>query len=126
MVSFESNGNFEKAIDWLEDSSKLSKYKSLINRIGKEGVRALSEATPKDTGLTSIGWKYKIEERQGYTDLFFYNDAHPELDINIALIIQLGHGTKNGGYVRPINYIPPAILPVFSKLGLELDRRVTE
>ncbi len=37
--------------------------------------------------------------------------------VNIAIILQYGHGTRNGGYVAGRDYINPAVRPVFDKIA---------
>jgi hypothetical protein len=35
----------------------------------------------------------------------------------VAVLIQFGHATKSGSYVRGIDYINPALSPVFEKIA---------
>lgn len=99
---------------WLAKvSNPSSKPEKSFREIGELGVNALKSATPKDTGDTSEGWFYKIEKKQ----VIFYNRAHPQTRIPVALLIQYGHGTKNGGYVPPIDYINPALESIFRTAG---------
>ena len=44
--------------------------------------------------------------------------------VNIAVILQYGHGTRNGGYVEGIDYINPAIQPVFREMANEIWKEV--
>lgn len=123
-ITISSTGEFKNAINWLQKTSKKVPTTSL-NAIGKQGVNALRGATPKGaTGQTAGGWNYKIK-RTGYgADVVWYNTAHPGESVNIAKIIQLGHGTGTGGYVPPIDYINPALSGVFSNAGDVIAREL--
>lgn len=123
-ISFSSQGNFEKATAWLTETSSMKSYVPILKECGQYGLDLLRKATPKDTGLTADGWKFKINQNEQFLELYFYNTAHPELQVNLAMLIQLGHGTGSGGYVPPNNYIPPAVYPVFERIGKEVNRRL--
>lgn len=97
--------------------------RTLLERYGREGVNALSAATPVDTGLTSSSWYYEITHlRNGYSISFF--NSNIQNGVPIALILQYGHGTRNGGWVQGIDYINPAIQPVFQELSERLWKEV--
>ena len=87
-----------------------------LRKYGEKGVNALKEATPKDSGLTATSWKYKIEKEAGKTSLTFYN-SNVQNGVPIAIILQYGHGTRNGGWVEGYDYINPAIRPIFKELA---------
>lgn len=121
MVRFKSKGNFKKLNTFFEkalegiDMGKLDKY-------GRKGVEALSAATPIDTGLTAASWMYEIvrDESKKKVSINFINTNvkhEKNYDVCIAIILQYGHGTKNGGWVEGIDYINPAIQPIFNKLA---------
>lgn len=115
-ISVQSTGDFNNTIRWLEKSSNVN-VNPTLNRLGREGVSALSSATPKDTGGTAAGWEYKIESRGGYSELYFVNNSRLNLSVNLATILDSGHGTGTGGYVPPVNYIRPAISNTFAIAG---------
>lgn len=123
-ITVTTKGDFKNTISWLQKTSKKVPTNSL-NQIGKQGVSALRGATPRGaTGQTSMGWQYKIK-RTGYgADVVWYNTAHPGESVNIAKIIQLGHGTGTGGYVPPIDYINPALSGVMADAGDKLAREL--
>jgi hypothetical protein len=76
------------------------------------------EYTPKDTGLTAASWNYEIEEdkKAGTIKLSFTNSNIVDEWCNIAIILQYGHATGNGGWVEGVDYINPALKPIFDKL----------
>lgn len=122
MIEARLVGNTKKLDNFFErlledvNIGKLDKY-------GKRGVEALQNATPVDTGLTKYSWYYTIENEKGNVSLSFHN-SHVNNGVNIALILQYGHATKNGGYVEGIDYINPALQPIFQELADEAWREV--
>lgn len=97
---------------------------NILNKYGAIGVSKLSSATPKDTGLTASMWRYKIVKSMGSIKLEWLND-NIEDGVSIAFIIQNGHGTRNNGYVRGVDYINPALNGVFDNLETAVWKEVT-
>lgn len=89
------------------------------------GVEVLSSATPVNTGLTSQSWYYEIKNQNGVITLNFCNSNIND-NVPIAIILQYGHGTNNGGWVEGIDYINPAIQPIFNKIADEAWKEVTK
>lgn len=92
-----------------------------LERYGNMGVVALSNATPRETGGTAEAWYYTTVHRPGYYSIRWHN-RHIEDGVNIAVILQYGHGTRNGGWVEGRDYINPAIRPIFDMISAEADR----
>lgn len=123
-VTFESKGDFENAIKFLGKCTTMEQ-RSILEKYGQVGVAALRANTPKRSGATAAGWDYQIiQNGNSSLELAFFNHAHPELSVNLAVLIQLGHGTRTGGYVPPRNYIQPAMNPIYKAVGEELVRRL--
>ena len=114
MIGFTHKGDFSKTTEFLKNL-KLNQIRSVLEKYGKEGVAALSSATPVATGLTSKSWYYKIEQKNDITKLIFCN-SNINNGVSIALILKYGHGTRNGGWVEGRDYINPAIQPIFDKI----------
>lgn len=114
MVGFEVKGNMSKTQSYLNKLQSLS-HNSIFDKYGQEGVIALSEATPKNTGLTASSWYYKVEYTKDGA-VISWNNSNTNNGVNIAMILQYGHGTGTGGYVTGIDYINPAMEPVFTKI----------
>ena len=123
MVVFRQKGDFSKLTGYLERIKEVVKLGKL-DKYGREGVDALSSATPKDSGLTASSWYYEIVHENGVSKIQFLN-SHINKGVPIAVILQYGHGTRNGGYVEGIDYINPAMRPVFEKIAEEAWREVT-
>jgi hypothetical protein len=99
-------------------------YLRVLSRYGAVGVQALSEATPKDSGLTASSWTYEVKMRDGNPGIFWSN-GNVNNGVNIAIILQYGHGTGTGGWVEGVDYINPALKPIFDKLIDDVWREVT-
>ena len=123
-VSFRQKGDFSKLTSFLEKAKEAVKIGDL-NRYGREGVEALSSATPVDTGLTANSWYYKIENKNGSATISFHN-SNIQNGVPIAIILQYGHGTRNGGSVQGRDYINPAIQPIFDKIADNAWKEVTK
>ena len=124
MISFRHKGNFSTLTRYLEKAKKGARISDL-ERYGKEGVAALASATPVESGLTARSWFYKIDRQKGSATISFHN-SNIQNGVPIAIILQYGHGTRNGGWVQGRDYINPAIQPVFDKLANEAWREVTK
>ena len=96
-----------------------------LDKNGREGVAALASATPVDSGLTASSWYYEIVNRIGSAKITFYN-SNIQNGVPIAIILQYGHGTRNGGWVQGRDYINPAIQPIFDKIANEAWKEVTK
>src|SRR6056297_1918661 len=110
MVYFEHKGNFNKTKKFLNRLKKGDYIKNL-ERYAMEGVTALSQATPKDTAETANAWDYEIVTEKGVTSLYWTN-SNVEDGVPIVILLQYGHATKNGGYVKGYDFINPAIQPI--------------
>ena len=117
-------GSFDKTFSFLK-SMKEKKFLKNLPQFGEEGVRALSAATPKDTGLTANSWKYEIVSNDYCTYINWYNTNVIKDYYNVALMIQMGHGTKQGVWIEGIDYINPALQPIFDKIAKDIWEVVT-
>lgn len=118
-------GDFSKTTNWLKKRRRL-KFLSNLNKYGDMGVTALSQATPVDTGKTASSWGYTIEQDSPGSIKIVWTNSNVNNGVNIAVIIQYGHGTGTGGYVQGIDYINPAMKPVFEKIAKAAWEEVTK
>jgi len=123
LFGFEAKGSFDKTEAWLKKMTSGAIFASL-ERYGQEGVRALSAATPVDSSETANSWYYEIVQDKTSYSIIWGNsnvvDGRP-----IAVLIQYGHGTRNGGYVEGRDYINPALQPIFDRIATEAWKVVT-
>jgi hypothetical protein len=124
MIKFRQKGDFSKLTRFLEKAKEAVRLEDL-DKYGREGVAALASATPVDSGLTADSWCYEITNKQGSAKITFYN-SNIQNGVPIAIILQYGHGTRNGGWVQGRDYINPAIQPIFDKIVNEAWREVTK
>lgn len=124
MISFRQKGDFSKLTRFLE-RAKETVHIGDLDKYGREGVAALVSATPVDTGLTARSWKYEIQQKKGSVTISFSN-TNIQNGVPIAIILQYGHATRNGGWVQGRDYINPAIQPIFDKIANEAWREVTK
>lgn len=123
MIEFKQKGDFTKLNRYFERMKEVVKIGDL-DKYGKEGVAALSAATPVDTGKTANSWSYKIKRQNGSVSIDFYNSNFSN-GVPIAIILQYGHTTNNGGWVQGRDYINPAIQPIFDKIAKNAWKEVT-
>lgn len=123
MLGFTSSGSFDKTEAWLRKLAEGDIYAQL-ERYGQQGVDALSAATPVDTGNTAGSWYYEIIKDATSWSIVWGNsnvvDGRP-----IAVLLQYGHGTGDGGYVEGRDYINPALAPIFDRIATEAWKAVT-
>lgn len=124
MITIESQGEWKLTRNWFDRMTKLD-LALIMNQFGKEGVSALAAATPSRSGLTSKSWNYEVT-RKGNNWKITWTNSNVNKGANIAVLIQYGHGTRNGGYVVGRDYINPAIRPVFDKIAKQAWKEVTK
>ena len=115
VVMFRQKGDFRRTSDFLKRANRLN-LDAILNQYGQEGVEALRAATPKDTGTTANIWSYTVHKGTGSITITWSNSNIVD-GVPIAVILQYGHGTRNGGYVQGTDYINPAMKPIFDKIA---------
>lgn len=124
MITFRHKGDFSKLTRYLEKAKEVVQLGDL-DKYGREGVAALTSVTPVDSGLTASSWYYEINHSNGSVTITF-NNSNIQNGVLIAIILQYGHGTGNGGWVEGRDYINPAIQPLFDKIANDAWREVTK
>ena len=124
MISFRQKGDFSKLDRFFERAKEVARL-SILDKYGREGVAALSSATPVDSGKTANLWYYKISHGDGTAKITFAN-SNVNKGVPIAIILQYGHATGTGGWVEGRDYINPAIQPIFDKIVDEAWKAVTK
>lgn len=124
MIEISSSGSFKNIEKFLQKSQKID-VRAELNAAGQRGVNALSANTPQRTGAAANSWYYEVKRVGFGWSLTWYNsnieDGYP-----VAVMIQHGHGTGTGGYVAGINYINPALRPVFNEIIEQVWKVVTK
>lgn len=128
MIKFRNKGDFSKTEKFFRDNGsglfKNDRLRSGLEAVAQKGVEALREATPKATGKTSESWSYSIDMKKGSITISWSN-SNVNNGANIAMLIQYGHGTKQGRWIEGRDYINPALKPIFDKIADEAWVEVT-
>ena len=125
MITFQHKGDFSKTESFLNKVRQFKLSKGIgLDKYGKMGVEALKNATPVDTGLTASSWYYELSHEDGLATIEFHN-SNVNKHVNIAIILQYGHGTGTGGWVEGRDYINPALQPIFDQLAEEAWKEVS-
>jgi hypothetical protein len=123
LLKLKASGNFNNSKKFFDRMSNRT-YLKVLDKYGQQGVQALSSATPLGTGRTASSWSYEIHQTGGGWEIIWTN-SNVNQGVNIALILQLGHGTGTGGYVAGRDYINPAIRPIFDGMADAIWEEVT-
>ena len=124
MITFRQKGDFSKLTRFLERAKESVRLGDL-DKYGREGVAALASATPVDSGETATSWYYEITNKNNTITISFHN-SNIQNGVPIAVILQYGHATRNGGWVQGRDYINPAIQPIFDKIADAAWKEVTK
>ena len=124
MIQCTIHGNFNNTTQFLKRIVKLD-LESILKQYGEEGVKALASATPVVTGKTAASWNYNIVREKDRISIFWTNSNIVD-GVPIAVIVDYGHATAQGGYVQGRHYIVPAIRPVFDRIAEAAWKEVTK
>lgn len=115
VIKITQKGDFSKTFKFLR-KLRQKKFINKLHEYGQMGVDALSQATPVRTGLTASSWGYILEATSDTISIIWTN-SNQNKGLYIAVLLQYGHGTRNGGYVQGRDYINPAMRPVFDAIA---------
>ena len=122
VITIKHRGSFKNTEKLFNNVTHMNVEK-LLRPYGEKGVRALASATPEDTGNTAGSWYYDIRKNKASYSLQFMN-SNVNKGIPIAILIQYGHATRNGGFVQGRDYINPALQPIFDEMANDIWREV--
>lgn len=123
MIKVKTSGNFSSIQKFLKRAN-LIRVEKILNRYGRYGCQRLAAATPVDSGKTAASWTYEVVKKDGAYDLVFLN-TNTNKYVNIAIILQTGHATGTGGYVKGQDYINPVLKPIFDSIADQVWKEVT-
>ena len=123
MIRFRQKGDFRKATRYFERLREAACL-GMLDKYGEKGVAALSSATPVESGKTANSWYYTIVNTYNRAEISFHN-SNVNKGVPIAIILQYGHGTRNGGWVEGRDYINPAVQPIFDEIVENMWKEVT-
>lgn len=122
-VKLSTKGNWDKTERWLKNLQE-KRIADKLDKYGREGVAALSAATPIDSGITASSWYYRIVQNEQSFSLEFLNNSETYTGIPIIILLHYGHGNGRGGYVQGRDFINPIIQPLFDKIVDELSAEI--
>lgn len=125
-IRFVDKGGFNNLERYLKKSSSVNaNIASILNRYGAEGVKLLSAATPVDSGITASSWGYEIVVTDKKSKIVWTNSSMAG-STPVAILLQYGHMTGNGGYVQGIDFINPVMRAVFAQMADSVWKEVTK
>lgn len=124
MIKVTRKGDFNK-LEALLKKARDKDLTSILRKYGEMGLVELMKATPVRTGKTSLSWSYDIQETStGYK--IVWSNSNVQDYVNIAIILDTGHATRNGGWVEGRHYIEPALAPVFDNIAMAAWEEVSK
>ena len=120
--TFKVHGSFANIRAFLRRMESLQAYIT-VEKMAVKGVQALQAHTPMETGLTAVSWDYEIIDGEDFQ--IIWKNTNIVGDVNVAVILQCGHGTGTGGYVVGRDYINPALEPIFNEIRDTVWKAVT-
>ena len=126
IINVRIKGDLSKTNTFLKIAKDERIYKKVLEKYGKIGVDALKAATPVDSGETASAWDYEISSNNGIISIAWTNSKVIRDGTPIVILLQYGHGTNKGGYVKGRNFINPAIKPIFDRIAEDTWAEVTK
>lgn len=124
LIHVKHKGNFNKAERFMNRALRRN-YLNILEKYGQRGVEILRAATPTDSGKTAESWDFGIEEEKGKITLYWTN-SNTNDGVNIAILLIYGHGLQNGSYISGVDFVHPAMRPVFRQIADESWKEVTQ
>lgn len=123
MIRLESKGDWAQTKSWFRRVGRNDYIRQVLEHYASKGVAALASATPARSGLTAASWSSEVRVGSGKSEIIWTN-TNVNSGVNIAVILQYGHGTGTGGYVAGEDYINPAIRPVMDQIANDIMKAV--
>lgn len=124
MIEIKSKGNFNNLTNYLERVKNVF-HSGILDKYGKMGVEALKANTPKDSGKTAESWYYVVKHEKDSATIEFHN-KNIQNGYNVAMILYTGHATKKGYWVQGVDYINPALTPIFEEMAKNAIKEATK
>lgn len=122
-IRLKSDGKFDKTEQYLK-KLRTKDFTKILRKYGERGVSALRDSTPKDSGETANSWSYQIDHDANGQIAISWTNSHFNKGVQIAVILQYGHGTGTGGYFKGKDYINPIMRPVFDEIAEEAWKEI--
>ena len=119
-INVVSKGGKTKGLMSILDNYSSAKLKPTFQSVGEVGLKQLVDNTPVRSGKTANAWTMDITETNDKLDLIYSNSNTVSDGTPLVILIKQGHGTRNGGYVPPNDFITPIV----DKTAKELSREI--
>ena len=119
-INVVSKGGKTKGLMSILDNYSSAKLKPTFQSVGEVGLKQLVDNTPVRSGKTANAWTMNITETNDKLDLIYSNSNTVSDGTPLVILIKQGHGTRNGGYVPPNDFITPIV----DKTAKELSRKI--
>ncbi|WP_152048992.1 hypothetical protein [Aureimonas psammosilenae] len=119
-INVVSKGGKTKGLMSILDKYSSAKLKPTFESVGKAGLQQLVDDTPVRSGKTANSWTMDITEASDKLDLIYSNSNTVSDGTPLVVLIKQGHGTRNGGYVPPNDFITPIV----EKTAKELSSKI--
>ena len=119
-INVVSKGGKTKGLMSILDKYSSAKLKPTFESVGKTGLQQLVDDTPVRSGKTANSWTMDITEANDKLDLIYSNSNTISDGTPLVILIKQGHGTRNGGYVPPNDFITPIV----DKTAKEISRKI--
>lgn len=119
-INVVSKGGKTKGLMSILDNYSSAKLKPAFQSVGKAGLKQLVDDTPVRSGKTANSWTMDITETNNQLDLIYSNSNAISDGTPLVVLIKQGHGTRNGGYVPPNDFITPIV----EKTAKELSSKI--
>ena len=107
-------GDFEKTEKYFNTALHSTDIQK-IEKIAERSVKKFADATPKESNLTADSWGYEIIQNGKGFSLIFAN-SNVKNGVNIALIIDSGHATSDGKWIRGKKYLDKTTEEVYNDI----------
>ena len=119
-INVVSKGGKSKGLMSILDNYSSAKLKPTFETVGKVGLKQLVDNTPVRSGETANSWTMDITETNNNLDLIYSNSNAISDGTPLVVLIKQGHGTHNGGYVPPNDFITPIVY----KAAKDLSKKI--
>lgn len=119
-INVVSKGGKTKGLMSILDNYSSAKLKPTFQSVGEVGLKQLVDDTPVRSGKTANSWTMDITEANDKLDLIYSNSNTISDGTPLVILIKQGHGTRNGGYVPPNDFITPIV----DKTAKEISKKI--
>ena len=124
IVNLQASGSFKHTSSFFDRVLHRDFYRNL-SKYGQQGVDALKSVTPIDTGETAASWTYSVYFNKDTIKISWYNNNQSER-VPVVVLLQYGHATRDGRFIRGLDFVNPAIRPIFEEMSESIWKEVTK